>query len=54
VYARNLDLFDAVYAREGRNLKRAIGRIIGLAKASPKDPYESLRRWLAAFPAGAG
>lgn len=50
VYARNLDLFDAIYAREGTNLKRAIGRIIGLAKASPKDPYGGLRRWLASFP----
>src|SRR6185503_15829524 len=50
VYARNLELFDAVYAREGTNLKRAIGRVIGLAKASPKDPYDALRRWLAAFP----
>ncbi len=54
VYARNLDLFDAVYAREGSNLKRAIGRIIGLAKASPKDPYGGVRRWLAAYPATSG
>ncbi|HYN83019.1 MAG TPA: aminopeptidase [Gemmatimonadaceae bacterium] len=54
VYARNLDLFDAVYAREGGNLRRAIGRIIGLAKASPKDPYDGLRRWLAAFSVPAG
>jgi len=46
VYARNLDLFDAVYAREGRDLKRTIGRIIGLAKSSSKDPYGALRRWL--------
>jgi len=50
VYARNLELFDAVYVREGTNLKRAIGRIIGLAKASPKDPYGGLRRWLASLP----
>jgi hypothetical protein len=54
VYARNLELFDAVYAREGTNLKRAIGRVIGLAKASPEDPYDALRRWLAAFPVPAG
>lgn len=54
VYARNLDLFDAVYVREGSNLRRAIGRIIALAKASPKDPYDGLRRWLAAFPVPAG
>jgi predicted aminopeptidase len=50
VYARDLDLFDAVHMREGANLKRAIGRIIGLAKASPKDPYGGLQRWLAARP----
>jgi predicted aminopeptidase len=46
VYARNLDLFDAVYEREGRDLKRTIGRIIALAKSSPKDPYAGLRVWL--------
>jgi predicted aminopeptidase len=46
VYARNLDLFDAVYEREGRDLKRTIGRIIGLAKSSQKNPYGALRRWL--------
>ena len=47
VYARNLDLFDAIYEREGRDLKRTIGRIISLAKSSPKDSYGALRRWLA-------
>ena len=46
VYARSLDLFDAIYEREGRDLKRTIGRIIGLAKSSPKDPYGALRKWL--------
>jgi hypothetical protein len=46
VYARNLDLFDDVYLREGMNLRRAIGRIISLAKSSPKAPYDALRRWL--------
>jgi predicted aminopeptidase len=46
VYARNLDLFDAVYARQGGNLRHAIGRIIALAKSDPKDPYGALRRWL--------
>jgi predicted aminopeptidase len=54
VYAKNLDLFDAVYIREGASLKRAIGRIIALAKSSPKDPYDGLRRWLAAFPIPTG
>ncbi len=54
VYAKNLDLFDAVYAREGGDLKRTIGRIIALAKSSPKDPYGALRGWLGPpFTAGA-
>jgi predicted aminopeptidase len=46
VYAKNLDLFDQVYASEGRNLTRTIGRIISLAKANKADPYEGLRAWL--------
>ncbi|MBA3340267.1 MAG: aminopeptidase [Gemmatimonadaceae bacterium] len=47
VYAKELDLFDAVYLREGRDLKRSIGRIIGLAKSGRSDPYAALRRWVA-------
>ena len=46
VYAKNLDLFDAIYEREGRNLKWTIGRIIGLARSSPQNPYGALRKWL--------
>jgi hypothetical protein len=46
VYARNLELFDGIYAREGQNLRHAIGRIIMLAKSAPKDPYGALRKWL--------
>ena len=46
VYARNLELFDGVYAREGQNLRHTIGRIIALAKSAPKDPYGALKEWL--------
>ena len=46
VYAKDLDLFDQVYERESRNLRRTIGRVIQLAKSSPKDPYEGIRAWL--------
>ena len=46
VYASDLDVFDGVYEREGRNLRRAIGRIIGLAKAKPESPFAALRQWL--------
>ena len=46
VYASDLDVFDLIYEREGRDLKRAIGRVIGLAKANPKEPFAALRRWV--------
>ncbi len=46
VYAKDLDLFDQVFAREGRNLRRTIGRVIALAKSDKKNPYGALRRWL--------
>jgi predicted aminopeptidase len=46
VYAKDLDLFDQIYAREGKDLRRTIGRVIALAKSDKKDPYAALRRWL--------
>jgi predicted aminopeptidase len=46
VYAKNLDLFDQVYATERKNLRYTIGRIISLAKANPKDPFQGLKVWL--------
>lgn len=46
VYAKDLHLFDQVYAREGKNLRRAIARIISLARSDKKDPYAALSRWL--------
>jgi predicted aminopeptidase len=46
VYAKDLDLFDQVYAREGKNLRRTIVRVIALARSDRKDPYAALRRWL--------
>lgn len=47
VYASDLDVFDRVYEKEGRDLKRTIGRIIGLAKSNPKAPFAALRGWAA-------
>ncbi len=43
VYASDLDVFDQLYEREGRDLKRTIGRIIALAKMNPKAPFDALR-----------
>ncbi|MEO7367333.1 MAG: aminopeptidase [Gemmatimonadaceae bacterium] len=53
VYAKDLDLFDQVHVKEGKNLRRTIGRIIGLAKKKPNDPFEALRVWLGASSTGA-
>jgi len=50
VYASDLDVFDLIYEREGRDLKRAIGRVIGLAKTNPKEPFTALRRWVGVRP----
>jgi predicted aminopeptidase len=46
VYAKNLDLFDDVYNSEGKDLRRTISRVISIAKANRKDPYQGLRNWL--------
>jgi predicted aminopeptidase len=46
VYAKNLDLFDEIFFREGQNLRHTIGRVISLAKSNPKDPYSALTNWL--------
>ncbi len=46
IYAQDLQSFDDVYVREGRDVKRAVGRIVALAKANPKDPYGAVTRFL--------
>jgi len=48
VYASDLDVFDLIYEREGRDLRRAIGRMIALAKSNPQAPFVALRSWVAA------
>jgi hypothetical protein len=46
VYASDLDVFDRIYEKEGRDLRRSIGRVIGLAKARRDDPFGALRAWI--------
>ena len=46
IYARELELFDSVYVREGGDLRRAVSRIVALAEGRPKDPYGALREWV--------
>jgi len=51
IYLTDLDLFDAVWMRDGQDLKKTIARIIALAKSKPKDPFGALREWVAKTPA---
>src|SRR5690242_17090675 len=51
IYLTDLDLFDAVWMRNGQDLKKTIARIIALAKSKPKDPFGALREWVAMTPA---
>jgi len=47
IYLTDLDLFDSVYEREGRDVRRAVARILDLARANPAQPFDALRRFLA-------
>jgi predicted aminopeptidase len=51
VYAKDLDLFDRVYEREGRNLRQTIARLIAIARSDKKHPFGALRRFLGDPPA---
>ena len=46
VYLTDLDLFDAVYERDGGDLRKAVATVVGLAKKEPNDPYGGIRRFL--------
>jgi predicted aminopeptidase len=47
IYNTDLDVFDAIWAARGPNLRTAIACMVTLAKARPKDPYAGLHAWLA-------
>lgn len=51
IYLTDLDLFDAVWLREGQDLRKTIARVIALAKSKPKEPFGALRDWVARTPA---
>jgi predicted aminopeptidase len=46
IYLTDLELFDAAYEREGRNLRATVRRVIELARDQPRDPYAAVRAWL--------
>ena len=45
IYLTDLDLFDAAYEREGRDLRATVKQVISLAR-SDDDPYAAVNRWL--------
>ena len=47
IYLTDLELFDRVHRREGGNLRRAVERIIGLARGAKGDPFAAVTAWLA-------
>jgi predicted aminopeptidase len=52
IYLTDLDLFDAVFAREAGDLRATVRRIVTLAKSEPKEPYSAVRRWLSGSQGG--
>jgi predicted aminopeptidase len=52
VYLTDVDLFDALWQREGRDTRRAVTRVIEIAKGDQGHrPFEALRAFLAQRPA---
>ena len=45
IYLTDLELFDRVWEREGRDLRRTIARVVELAKDAD-DPYAAVKAWL--------
>jgi predicted aminopeptidase len=43
IYSTDLEVFDAVWAAQGGDLRLTVSRIIYLAKGRPKDPFGALR-----------
>jgi hypothetical protein len=46
VYATDLDVFDRIYEKLGRNLKRSIGLIVRLAKSDLDNSLDAVRQWV--------
>jgi predicted aminopeptidase len=50
IYATGLDDFERVYAREERDVRRALTRVIELARSAPADPQSAVRIWASTTP----
>jgi hypothetical protein len=47
VYLTDVDLFDAVWLKEQRNLRNSVKRVIAIAKADTvRKPFEAVRAYL--------
>lgn len=46
IYLTELDVFDAVWEREGRDLHATVRRILTVVGESPLEPYAAVRGWL--------
>jgi predicted aminopeptidase len=49
IYLTDLEVFDRVYEREGRDVRRSMSRIMGLAREA-EDPFAALEEWLGPAP----
>jgi predicted aminopeptidase len=47
-YGEGLPLFDAAWEREGRDVRRAVARVVALARGRPDDPFGALRAFVGA------
>ncbi len=45
IYATGLPDFEAAWVRDDRDLRRAIERIVAIARGSPEAPGDAVRRW---------
>ena len=46
IYGKELPLFDAVWEREGRDLRRTVRQVVALARSRPDDPFGAVRAWV--------
>ena len=54
IYATGLDDFEAAWEREGRDVRRALERVVALARGSKQNPHEAVRAWLATVKPSSG
>src|SRR4051812_4329774 len=51
IYLTDVDVFDALWEKQGENLPATVARIIELAKSDPKHPFDAVRKAVGMQPA---